>query len=145
MVSIESLREPRFLRPNFHPLVLLKQQDNMNKIHSWLAQFTTAWQTHDVDAVMDLFADGVEYWETPFDKVPDLGQLRYEWESIKEQKDIQITCEVFSQDGDKYSIIWDLEYVDGSGEKRKLRGAYFITLNANNKCTYFFHCGELKK
>ncbi len=94
---------------------------------------------------MNLFADGIEYWETPFDKVPDLGQLRTEWESVKNQKDIQITCEVFSQDGDKYSVIWDLEYLDGSGAKRKLKGVYLVKLNIDNKCTYFFHCGELKK
>lgn len=117
----------------------------MKQIHSWLAQFTTAWQTHDVDLVMDLFADGVEYWETPFDNVPDMRHLRSEWETIKNQKDITISCEVFSKDEDKYTVLWDLEYLDAENSVRTLKGVYLIKLNADNKCTYFFHCGELRK
>ncbi|GEM_PF-4728193 len=65
----------------------------MEIIETRLAHFTSAWQTHDIDAVLDLFADDVEYRETPFQK-----------------------CS---------------------------KGVYLITLDAHDRCTYFFHCGEI--
>ncbi|MEI8344193.1 MAG: hypothetical protein WCF93_04550 [Candidatus Moraniibacteriota bacterium] len=50
----------------------------MEQINDWLAKFVNAWKTHDINAVFVLFAKDVEYWETPFDKLSSLSELKSE-------------------------------------------------------------------
>ncbi|MEF3691827.1 MAG: nuclear transport factor 2 family protein [Candidatus Moraniibacteriota bacterium] len=114
----------------------------MEKINKWLFQFTTAWKNHDADKVLELFSNDVEYWETPFERLDDFGKLKSEWRNIIYQKSIDIKCDIFSNDGDKYVIKWSLKYLDKNNKIKKFGGVYLIKLNANNKCNYFFHCGE---
>ncbi|HAV11540.1 MAG TPA: hypothetical protein DCX32_03275 [Candidatus Moranbacteria bacterium] len=116
----------------------------MKKINDWLVQFATAWKTHDIDNVLNLFTDDVEYWETPFDKLSSLDELKSEWESIKNQKNIEVLWEVFSKDEDKYAVKWSLEYTDKNYIEKLFKGVYLIKLNPDNKCDYFFHCEESK-
>lgn len=116
----------------------------MKKIKEWLNRFVSAWQGHDVEKVLGLFADDVEYWETPFVKLSSPGELNGIWEGIREQKDIVISCDVFSKDGDKYAVRWDLEYKNEQDSVRKLSGVYLIGLDQENRCNYFLQCGELK-
>ncbi|MEI7621052.1 MAG: hypothetical protein WCJ51_00795 [Candidatus Moraniibacteriota bacterium] len=114
----------------------------MEKINDWLIDFTTAWKKHEIDKVLTLFAQDVEYWETPFDKLASFSQLKSEWEGIKNQKNIEILWEVFSMDENKYTVKWSLGYVDRNNVAKSFKGIYLIKLNSDNKCTYFFHCGE---
>jgi len=117
----------------------------MKKINNWIVQFTTAWKTHDIDKVLDLFATDVEYWETPFDKLSSFSELRSEWESVKNQRDIKLSCNVFSKNENRYAVRWSLEYIDDRIKVAKMfEGVYLIELNVDNKCIYFFHCGESK-
>ena len=116
----------------------------MKKINNWLDKFTTFWKTQDIDGVMGLFTSDVEYWETPFVRIFNSVNLRHEWKNIKNQKNIVINCKVFSKEGDKYTVIWDLNYTDLFGQPKHYKGTYLLRLNPDNKCNYFFHCGESK-
>ena len=116
----------------------------MKKINDWLEKFTTFWKTQDIDGVMGLFTDDVEYWETPFSRVSNLVDLRREWENIKNQQNIVINCKVFSKKEDKYSVFWDLKYKDGSNQLKHYKGTYLLRLNPANKCHYFFQSCESK-
>ncbi|MDX9914100.1 MAG: nuclear transport factor 2 family protein [Candidatus Moranbacteria bacterium] len=116
----------------------------MKKIEEWLENFKVAWKTYDIDKVLGLFDDNVEYWETPFIKLSSFDDLKREWSYIRSQKDISIDTEVFSSVGNKFAVKWFLTYLDDKGEVHDLSGVYLIELNERDKCCYFFHCGESK-
>ncbi len=116
----------------------------MEKINNWLDKLITFWKSQDIDEVMNLFTDDVEYWETPFKKLADSDELRCEWENIKNQQNIVINYKVFSKEEDRYSILWNLEYKDIFNQLKQYRGIYFIRLNSDNKCYYLFQTCESK-
>ena len=116
----------------------------MKKINDWLDKFTTFWKTQDISGIMSLFTDDVEYWETPFKKFANSQELHREWENIKNQQNIVINCKVFSKEQEKYSVYWDLKYKDTSNQQKHFKGTYFIRLNPDNKCYYFFQSCESK-
>lgn len=113
-------------------------------IHAWLETFRNAWVQHDIDAVMALFTDDVEYWETPFVRVGSMEALRGEWAGVLGQRDIRLETDVYSRDGDRYAVLWRLSYSNAGGEHRQLAGTYLITLGPDGRCSYFHHTGELK-
>ncbi len=108
----------------------------MEDIEAWLQGFRKNWKKGNVDRVLQLFTDDVEYWETPSEKL-DPKELRKEWESVKEQEDIQLDFEVFSGDGEKYTVQWELSYIKDE-EKNELKGVYLIKLNKEGKCEEFW-------
>ena len=115
----------------------------MGKIEKWLSDFQDAWKNHDIEKVLSLFSSDVEYWENPFLKVSNLEDLRKEWEYIKNQNDIKIESNIFSACNDKFTVRWDLGYKDlRDGSLKKFSGVYLIALNEEDRCNYFFHCGE---
>ena len=120
----------------------IKNEKSMKKINNWLKKFTAFWKTRDIDGVMDLFTDNVEYWETPFSRISNPADLRREWENIKNQNNIAINCKVFSKENNKYTIFWDLRYTNTINQPKHYKGTYLLRLNLDNKCNYFFHCGE---
>lgn len=111
-------------------------------IEAWLSELKRAWSSHDIDALLSLFAEDVEYWETPHKQLMSFEDIRSEWQGVTSQKDIQITTTVYASIDDKHTIIWDLQYVDPGNVKRVWSGTYLITLNNNGLCIYFHHTGE---
>jgi ketosteroid isomerase-like protein len=107
-------------------------------IHQWLAAFVGAWQRHDIDAVMDLFTEEVEYWETPFVRLADKKALRAEWQSVLTQHSITVDATVFAQSGGRYAIRETTTYIR-DGERRESRGTYLLHLNEMGKCDYFYY------
>lgn len=117
---------------------------NMKQIEEWLENFRVAWKTHDIEKVIGLFSDNVEYWETPFVKMASIDALKKEWEYVGSQKNISLRTEVFSAIDNKYSVEWFLTYENKENEVKEFGGVYLIELNEHDKCCYFFHCGESK-
>lgn len=88
-------------------------------INTWLNSFKSAWENHDIDAVMALFADDVEYWETPFRKITSKQSLETEWQVIRTQQDISLATHVYVMDDSRCTVQWDLRYKnDADTEKR---------------------------
>lgn len=108
----------------------------MRDIRTWLTRFRTRWKNRDVDGVLDLFAKDVDYHETPFQKLQTRGDIRSEWESVKDQHDIEIDTEVFVSNGARHAVEYKLRYTK-SGEVRQLTGVYLVELNEANECTEF--------
>ncbi|MFZ1458916.1 MAG: nuclear transport factor 2 family protein [Candidatus Saccharimonadales bacterium] len=111
-------------------------------IETWLTAFKDGWKSHDIDAVMALFVDSVEYWETPFQKVESMSALRREWHAILSQSNIKIDTKVYSSSDNHHTIIWDLQYLDEDSQPQHLSGTYLITLNHDGLCRYFYQTGE---
>ena len=114
----------------------------MSNINGWIQKFIKSWEAQDIVGVMSLFTEDVEYWETPFTRIVNKTILEHVWNIIKEQKDIIISCEVFSKENDTYTVLWDLEYFDKNSQKKTWKGIYLIRLNSENLCDYFLQCGE---
>ena len=113
-------------------------------ISIWLDKFRDAWVQHDIDAVMALFAEDVEYWETPFKKLESFEELRSEWQGITDQQDIRLETVLFNNEAGRYAVLWRLSYKNPCGQLRELAGTYLIEINEAGLCTYFHHTGELK-
>lgn len=109
-------------------------------IETWMDDFIFYWKNYDIEGVISLFDEEVEYWETPYQLVKNIEQLKQEWEYIKTQENIEIEYEVFSQHEDKFTILWNLKY-----NKKEVAGTYLIQLNSQNKCIYFHQTCEEKE
>jgi hypothetical protein len=105
-------------------------------IQSWLEKFKNGWKKGEVDEVLALFTDDVEYWETPSEKL-EPEELREEWNGVQQQEDIELDTEVFSSNGNKYTVQWELSYTE-CGEITELRGVYLIKLNSEGRCYEFW-------
>lgn len=110
-------------------------------IEPWLEQFHNAWKAHDIDTVMNLFADDVEYWETPRTLLRGKGAIRSEWQAIAEQQGIRVSWEVYSSADNRHTVIWKLHYkgIDGTHDSS---GVYLITLDDTGLCNYFYYVGQ---
>lgn len=113
-------------------------------IEAWLQRFHQAWQDHDIDRVINLFADDVEYWETPHKLLQDKTNVREEWQAILNQEDISVDWTVFnSSANNRHSVIWSLQYLQ-AGVIKHSAGVYLIQLNDSGLCDYFYYVGEEK-
>lgn len=90
---------------------------------------------------MTLFDQNVAYWETPYRKLQDLQSVRREWQAIDTQQDISLNLRLYSSDGDKHTVAWNLSYRDTSGTLQNWAGLYTVELH-NDKCVYFYQVGE---
>lgn len=114
----------------------------MKKIDVWLDLFSKNWKRYQIENMMTLFTDDVEYWETPFLKIKNKILLEQEWQIIKKHSDIEIEYAIFNEEWQKYSIVWDRKYKDKDWEQKHLRWIYLIGLNFEGKCDYFLQCTE---
>jgi ketosteroid isomerase-like protein len=105
-------------------------------IKEWLQEFRENWKNQEVEEVLELFTDDVTYYETPTEKLSP-EELEQEWKEVKQQEDIQLELDLFSSDGNKHTVQWELSY-RSKGEKNHLKGIYLIKLNENGKCKEFW-------
>ena len=111
-------------------------------IEAWLSEFNKAWTSHDIDKVISLFVEDVEYWETPYKLLKSLEELRNEWQGVVLQSNIDLTTSLYSSVENKHTIIWHLQYLDQKQATQTRSGTYLVTLNKKGLCTYFHHTGE---
>lgn len=111
-------------------------------IEQWLKAFTHAWEGHDIDAVLELFVNEVEYWETPFVQLDTKEHIRHEWQVIVTQENIKVDTSVFAQEDSTYVVRWELQYSTSDETLNKWAGVYLIRLNDEGLCTFFFQTGE---
>jgi len=99
-----------------------------------MKSFCNAWIEKNIDNILKLFSNNVEYWETPTDMIGDKNRLRVLWEEILPLENQEINYNIIETDqiNNKYIIEW---HFTCKGESSS--GRYFITLNNENLCTYF--------
>ncbi|MCA9328287.1 hypothetical protein KC959_00805, partial [Candidatus Saccharibacteria bacterium] len=93
--------------------------------------------------VLDLFADDVEYWETPFKKLQGKDYMALEWRAIGYQEHISLSTDVFNAENEKFAVNWQLTYKIRNTMK-SCAGVYLIRLDKGGKCNYFMQVGEEK-
>lgn len=111
-------------------------------INDWLEQFKSSWINHDIAAVLALFTDDVEYWESSFRFLKTKKDIESEWQAILRQHEIKLDYRVFSStDDNKHSVIWDLSYAQ-DGKIRIVKGIYLLHLNHDGLCDFFMQTCE---
>lgn len=110
-------------------------------IQDWLESFKKYWINKDIDNILKLFSNDVEYWESPYQRIYP-NQLRSLWEYIYTQFDIKLELSVFSNQEEKYTILWELEY-NNQDWLQKYKWIYLMYLN-NWICNYFLQVWEEK-
>lgn len=113
-------------------------------IDKWLSEFKHAWIEQDIDRVIRLFVEDVEYWETPFRKLKNIEEVHDEWKAINSQANIDLSLSVYASIGGKNVVTWNLTYVDLDKNVQNWAGLYLIELNDQSKCIYFYQAGEHK-
>lgn len=106
------------------------------KISTWLQKFKQNWKKGNVDKVLELFTDDVDYYETPSTKLEN-EELRREWKNVKQQEEISLDLELFSSTENRHTVQWELSYTQ-DGEENNLKGIYLIKLNQEGKCKEFW-------
>ena len=107
-------------------------------IDNWLEQFKQRWLSKDIDGVMELFSDEVEYWETPFLKFANKQELRDEWEGVRSLEDQQLALDLYVHDAEHHKHVVRFTFsCTHDGEASRSAGVYLVTLNDAGVCTYF--------
>lgn len=111
-------------------------------IDHWLQKFKSSWIEKDVDKVMDLFSDEVEYWENPYKQLAGKEAIRAEWEVVCSQENIQLETTVYLNGHNRHTVLWQLSYNDVQQKVSTWAGLYLIELDEQGKCNYFYQVGE---
>ncbi len=105
-------------------------------MEEWLQKFKSAWTNKDLNSVIELFADNVVYFETPFVRLKTKDDILREWQEILYTENIKIDFEIFVENENRSAISWELFYTINNIQ-RHLKGTYLVTINKEGKCNYF--------
>lgn len=98
-------------------------------LDKWCNDLKEYWLQKDINAILELFDNQVEYYETPFQKVKDIELV---WQDIKIQ---EITSLEYKILGVKDNIVVANFVMNDNGEIADM--IYEIRLNNLGKCDYF--------
>lgn len=103
-------------------------------IKKWLSDFQIYWMNKDIEALMSLFSEDVQYYETPFLKMEDKTAVEEFWYAIKNHDNINVEFEIFSQQFEKYTILWKASYNNEISDPVMKRGVMLLRLNDDAEC-----------
>ncbi len=94
-----------------------------------MERYKRAWEEKNPDLAAELFADDIEYPETPFGP-PACGRdglKRYWTEAIADQTDIRFSWTNMFLEGDRGALEWECTYeTKSTGARATLKGAMFF-------------------
>ena len=102
----------------------------MREYYKWCMELKENWKAKNVENIIQLFGEDVEYYETPKIKVNDIEEIRLMWEEIKEQNTNDIKFYIVCENNEccianfilKDTVSYDM--------------IYQIKLNENNECIF---------
>jgi hypothetical protein len=112
----------------------------MKNYSLWLHDFMESWKNLEGVKTTELFADDVEYYETPMEKpCATFDDVKALWSVVSHnQKVLDYNIEIILSDDEQCVANWQLSRINNeTGEKQKFDGIFLIKLNDNNKLTYF--------
>jgi len=101
-----------------------------NEKISFVQTLTNAWRKKNVIAIISLFAENCEYWETPYKRIDGMINIQKEWEAIETMKEMQVDHRVLAIWGNTIIINFKLrtnEYEQDIVNEFRLE---------NGKCVY---------
>lgn len=113
-------------------------------IDAWLKKFISGWEAYDIDTILSLFTEDVLYYESPFEKYRSREELRYVWETVKQQQQLRLDARRLVSENNLHTVQWELQY-EKDDRFHVWEGLYIVQLNGDGLCTYFLQVGEEKK
>ena len=102
----------------------------MNNNKMWCQKLQKFWQQKEIDKIIELFSENVIYYEEPNNKIT-YKELKFVWSEIKNQNIVSLNFKILSEENNKCIANFILK------ENTTIDMIYEITLNDENKCTYF--------
>ena len=102
----------------------------MKGYYKWCKRLLNNWKQKNVEHIVNLFDENVEYYETPAEKINTINEISKMWEEIKEQNTSKLEFDIICKNNEccivnfilKDTISYDM--------------IYQIKLNENNKCVF---------
>lgn len=111
---------------------------NISKYYIWLTGIKKSWEEKNFDVLSDLFADDLEYFESPFGPpLTSKQDVINQWKKdLAGQTDIEFKYETLAA-WEFYCIAnWNARFVR-DGKPVILDGIFYFKLNRENRCKYF--------
>lgn len=102
----------------------------MQKYYEWCIELLDNWKSKNIENIVNLFDEQVEYYETPKEKINTIKEIEKMWEEIKEQKTNNIEFNILCQNNECCIVNFILKDVVSYDM------IYQIKLNENNKCIF---------
>ena len=103
----------------------------MTNLEKWCNELLIFWKNKDIDNIINLFDENVEYYETPNMKLKDIDEVKSMWQEIKNQNTSNIELKILCKENNKCIANYILK------DEVSFNMIYEIELNDNNKCIYF--------
>lgn len=72
----------------------------MREYYKWCMELKENWKAKNVENIIQLFDEDVEYYETPKIKINGIEEIRSMWEEIKEQNTNDIAFDIVCENDD---------------------------------------------
>lgn len=102
----------------------------MRDYYKWCVELRNNWKQKNVDSIINLFDEKVEYYETPQEKIDTIKEIRKMWEEIKNQNTSDIEFNILCQNNESCIVNFILK------DEVSYNMIYQIKLNENNKCIF---------
>ena len=102
----------------------------MQKYYEWCIELLNNWKSKNIENIVNLFDEQVEYYETPKEKINTIKEIEKMGEEIKEQKTNNIEFNILCQNNECCIVNFILKDVVSYDM------IYQIKLNENNKCIF---------
>lgn len=103
----------------------------MSNLETWCYNLKQYWINKDIDNIINLFDEYVEYYETPNMKIEGINNIKEMWEEIKGQNTSNIDYKILCESDNKIIANYILK------DTISYNMVYEIVLNKDNKCIYF--------
>lgn len=102
----------------------------MQKYYEWCIELLNNWKSKNIENIVNLFDEKVEYYETPKEKINTIKEIEKMWKEIKEQNTNNIEFNILCQNYECCIVNFILKDVVSYDM------IYQIKLNENNKCIF---------
>lgn len=112
----------------------------LNKYEYWTKDFMESWKNLDWRKTLELLSKDVKYYENPIDDpCANFDEVVALWNVVADnQKDIDYKFKIISYNNELCIINWQMtRTMTKTNTKQEIDGIFQVSLNDENKCTYF--------
>jgi len=105
----------------------------MINFDNWLNSLKINWINKDIDSIIELFDNSTKYFETPFEEINGIENIRIAWHDIDKHDIKDLKYKILGIKDNTVIANYILLLTSG----KEVDMVYEITLSSTNKCIYF--------